>query len=91
MQQTNKTNKTQQTTIFSAKNRLSFSEPKGKSVLDKKFWKSSSRQAEKDATKQKVLSFQEVGQKRKTVIKNNLSLASFTLQTAKFFSLKRLF
>ena len=33
------------------------------------FWKWSSRRAEKDDTKQKVLSFQEICQKRKLVIK----------------------
>ena len=33
------------------------------------FWKLSSQRAEKDATKQKVVSFQEVSQKRKMVIK----------------------
>ena len=32
------------------------------------FWKWSSRWAEKDATKQKVIYFQEIGQKRKMVI-----------------------
>ena len=40
-----------------------------KGTLDTFFLKWSSRRAEKDATKQKVLSFQEVGQKRKMVIK----------------------
>ena len=42
---------------------------KGRSVLDNFFWKWSSRRAESDATKQKILSFQEVGQKRKIVVK----------------------
>ena len=33
------------------------------------FWKWSSRRAESDATKQKILSLQEIGQKRKMVVK----------------------
>ena len=56
---------------------------KGRSVLDTFFFKWSFWRAEKDATKQKVLSFQEVGQKRKMVV------PSLTLQTSKFFPLKR--
>ena len=45
-----------------------------------------------DATKQKCLSFQEVGQKRKIVVKNqNRIYPSLTLQTTKFVSLKRVF
>ena len=53
------------------------------------FLKRSSRRAEADATKQTVLSFQEVavGHKRKVVIKSNLP--SLSLQTAKFFLFKR--
>ena len=42
---------------------------KGRSVLDKFFLKWSFRRAESDATKQKILSLQEVGQKRKIVVK----------------------
>ena len=57
-----------QTTIFSAKNKYSISEPnftksEGKVRFGQIFfWKWSSRRAKKDAAKQKVLCFQEVGQ-----------------------------
>ena len=51
---------------------------KGKSVLDNFFWKWSSRRAEKDATKQKVLSFQEIGQNRKIVIKSEFTPLSLS-------------
>ena len=47
-----------------------------------------SRRAEKDATKQKVLSFQIVGQKRKMVVKIEFTPLSLALQTAKFVPLK---
>ena len=42
------------------------------------FWKWSSWQAEKDVTKQKVLSFQEVDQNRKMVIKIELTPLSLS-------------
>ena len=70
---TNKQNK-QKTTIFSAKDKInSISEPNfTNSEIKVRFGqlkKWSSWRAEKNATKQKVLSFQEVGKKRKMVIK----------------------
>ena len=51
------------------------------------FWKWSSWQAEKDVTKQKVLSFQEVDQKRKMVIK--IELTPLSLSDCKNFPFKK--
>ena len=62
----------QQTTIFLPKTNKVFLRPilqnlKGRSVLNNFFFKWSSRRAEAYATKQKVVSFQEIVQKRKIV------------------------
>ena len=51
------------------------------------FWKWSSRWAEKDAVKQKVLTFQEDGQKRKMVIK--IEYNSLTDDRLQYFTLFR--
>ena len=91
MLQQNKTNK--QTIIFSAKNKYSISErepnftkSKEKVRFGQLFFENNPlvRRAEKAGIKQKVLSFQEVGQKRKLVIKIEFTIPypSFTLQTA---------
>ena len=74
---TNKTNK--QTTIFLPMMNKVFLSPilqnlKGK--FGQIFWKWSSQQAEKDAVKQKVLSFHKDGQKQKMVIKIEFTLLS---------------
>ena len=59
---------------------------KGKSVLDKQiFGNGSSRRAEKDTVKQKVVSFQEDGQKRKIVIK--IEFTPLSLSDCKIVSL----
>ena len=67
LQQTKQTNK--QTKINKVLLSPILQNLKGRSVLEKKNWKWSSRRAEKDATKQIVIYFQEVSQKRKMVVK----------------------
>ena len=62
------------------------SESEGKISFGHFFWKWSSRRAEKDATEQiKVLSYQEVGQKRKMVIK--IEFTPLSLSRPQHFSL----
>ena len=71
----NNNNKQQQTTIFFCQKKKSifetnFTKSEGKVRFGQIFfWKWSSWRAKSDATKQKILSFQEVGQKRKIVVK----------------------
>ena len=71
--------------------KYNFTKSEGKVRFGHFFRKWSSWRAERNATKQNGLSFQEVVQKRKMVIKIEFTPLSITLQTATFFHLKRVF